>query len=66
MGAGFGGMLFSLITGWIVDQYSFTPAFILFGIIPVIGAAIVWFLPETHRDHDLHASLSPTAGRPDP
>jgi ACS family hexuronate transporter-like MFS transporter len=46
MGAGFGGMLFSLITGPIVDHYSFTPAFILFGIIPVAAAVLVWLLPE--------------------
>ena len=25
MGAGFGGMLFTLITGWVVDRYSYTP-----------------------------------------
>ena len=60
MGAGFGGMLFSLITGWIVGQYSFTPAFILFGIIPVIGAAIVWFLPETHQSNEPDTSLTNT------
>jgi MFS transporter, ACS family, hexuronate transporter len=47
MGAGFGGMLFSLITGPIVDHYSFTPAFLLFGVIPVIAATLVWFLPDT-------------------
>ena len=46
MGAGFGGMLFGLITGPIVDHYSFTPAFILFGIIPLAAAALVWLLPE--------------------
>jgi ACS family hexuronate transporter-like MFS transporter len=46
MGAGFGGMLFGLITGPIVDHYSFTPAFILFGIIPLAAATLVWLLPE--------------------
>ena len=25
MGSGFGGMLFTLITGWVVDHYSYTP-----------------------------------------
>ncbi len=46
-GAGFGGMLFSLITGWLVDRWSFTPAFLLFGIIPLISAALIWKLPES-------------------
>lgn len=44
MGAGFGGMLFSLITGWVVDHYSFTPVFIGFGITPLICALIIWTL----------------------
>jgi ACS family hexuronate transporter-like MFS transporter len=44
MGSGFGGMLFSLATGWIVDHYSFTPVFFGFGITPLICAAIIWTL----------------------
>ena len=44
MGAGFGGMLFTLITGWLVDQYSYVPVFIGFGLIPLICAAILWLL----------------------
>lgn len=46
MGSGFGGMLFSLVTGWLVDRYSFVPAFWLFGLIPVIAATLVWTLPR--------------------
>jgi ACS family hexuronate transporter-like MFS transporter len=46
MGSGFGAMIFSLLTGWLVDRYSFHPAFILFGILPVIAAWIVWTLPK--------------------
>jgi ACS family hexuronate transporter-like MFS transporter len=42
MGAGFGGMLFSLITGWVVDHYSYTPVFIGFGLLPLVCGAIVW------------------------
>ena len=46
MGAGFGGMVFSLITGWVVDHYSYVPVFFGFGLIPLIAATIVWTLPE--------------------
>jgi len=46
MGAGFGGMLFSLLTGWIVDHYSYVPVFVGFGILPAVAAAIVWSLPD--------------------
>ncbi len=56
MGSGFGGMMFSLATGWIVDHYSFVPAFILFGLIPLVSASIVLTLPEAVR---LRAGASP-------
>src|SRR5205823_3299528 len=49
MGAGLGGMIFSLITGWVVDHYSYVPVFIGFGILPLIAAAIVWKLPPAHE-----------------
>jgi MFS transporter, ACS family, hexuronate transporter len=49
MGAGFGGMVFTLITGWVVDRYSYVPVFIGFGILPLIAAAIVWKLPRAAR-----------------
>jgi len=44
MGAGFGGMVFALLTGWVVDHFSFTPVFIGFGLIPLISATILWTL----------------------
>jgi len=46
MGSGFGAMVFSLVTGWLVDRYSFQPVFMLFGILPLISAWIVWTLPR--------------------
>ena len=49
MGAGFGGMVFSLATGWVVDHYSYVPVFIGFGILPLIAASIVWMLPDPRR-----------------
>ncbi len=47
MGSGIGGMIFSLLTGWLVDHYSFKPVFVLFGVIPLLAAWIVWILPRT-------------------
>lgn len=46
MGSGFGGMIFSLVTGWLVDRYSFHPVFVLFGVIPIFSAWLVWTLPR--------------------
>src|SRR5882724_1234322 len=34
MGAGFVGVVFTLITGWVVDRCSYTPMFVGFGILP--------------------------------
>ncbi len=51
MGAGFGGMVFSLVTGWVVDHYSYVPVFVGFGILPLIAASIVWFLPEARQQN---------------
>jgi ACS family hexuronate transporter-like MFS transporter len=42
MGSGFGGMVFALLTGLLVDHFSYTPVFIGFGIMPLVCAAILW------------------------
>jgi MFS transporter, ACS family, hexuronate transporter len=42
MGSGFGGMIFALITGWLVERYSYVPVFWLFGLIPIICISIIW------------------------
>ena len=56
MGSGFGGMLFTLITGWVVDHYSYTPVFIGFGIMPLLCALILWTLAgPLHSDSQLYA-----------
>ena len=42
MGSGFGGMIFALLTGWLVERYSYVPVFWLFGLIALIGVLIIW------------------------
>jgi len=44
MGSGFGGMLFSLATGWVVSRFSYTPVFIGFGLLPLVACAILLFV----------------------
>jgi MFS transporter, ACS family, hexuronate transporter len=44
MGSGFGGMVFALMTGWLVDRYSYVPVFWLFGLIPLVCVSILWGL----------------------
>ena len=42
MGSGFGGMVFSLATGWLIDHYSYVPVFLLFGTLPLLAALALW------------------------
>ena len=42
-GGGLGGMAFTLLTGKIVDLVSYTPIFIMAGIMPLIAATIIVF-----------------------
>ena len=46
MGSGFGGMVFALMTGWLVDTYSYVPAFAIFGLIPLLSVFLVAKLPS--------------------
>jgi serine/threonine protein kinase len=45
MGSGFGGMIFALLTGVVIDHFSFLPAFISFGLTPLVCAGILWTVP---------------------
>jgi ACS family hexuronate transporter-like MFS transporter len=58
MGSGFGGMVFTLITGWVVEQYSWRPVFFGFGLIPMICATILWTLARTASPVALRAKAS--------
>lgn len=44
MGSGFGGMFFSLITGWVVAHFSYKPVFFGFAVTPLICVAILLFV----------------------
>ena len=57
MGSGFGGMLFTLATGWVVDHYSYTPVFIGFGLLPLICATILWFVLGELRPIDMARTI---------
>jgi ACS family hexuronate transporter-like MFS transporter len=44
MGSGFGGMVFTLLTGEVLVRFSYTPIFFGFGIMPLVSAAILIFV----------------------
>jgi ACS family hexuronate transporter-like MFS transporter len=43
MGSGFGGMVFSWLSGRVIDQYGYAPVFMAYGVMPLIAAAFVLF-----------------------
>jgi ACS family hexuronate transporter-like MFS transporter len=42
--SGLGGMVFVLVTGWLVERYSYVPVFLFFGLIPLICVTVLWLL----------------------
>ena len=34
--------MFALLTGWLIDHHSYTPAFLLFGLLPLGAALVLW------------------------
>jgi ACS family hexuronate transporter-like MFS transporter len=53
-GAGFGGMLCTLIAGWVIQHFSYAPVFVGFGLIPLVCSAILWMAGPL-PDHELQA-----------
>lgn len=43
-GAAIGGMLFSLLTGYVVQHYSYTPVFVAAGFLPLVAAGLILVL----------------------
>ena len=44
MGAGFGGMAFTLLTGWTLDHFGYSPVFYAAAILPILAIAVLYFL----------------------
>jgi MFS transporter, ACS family, aldohexuronate transporter len=49
VGAGIGAILFTLCTGWVVDNFSYTPILIVAGILPILGTTILFALGGSIR-----------------
>lgn len=48
------GMLFTLITGYVIDRWSYVPIFVATGILPIIGTAFVVLLMGKVKPIALH------------
>jgi ACS family hexuronate transporter-like MFS transporter len=58
MGSGLGGMLFQWLSGLMVDRFGYYPVFIGYGIMPVIGVAMLLFLIGPLRPNPRFQPLS--------
>jgi ACS family hexuronate transporter-like MFS transporter len=47
LGAGVGALLFTLSTGWLVDNFGYTPVLMIVAVLPVIGSALLLSLAGT-------------------
>ncbi len=55
-GAGVGGIIFTTLTGWLVDNFSYFPVFVLAGLFPIIGFGLLHFLAGPLRPCELEPS----------
>ena len=46
MGAGVGGMLFTMLIGWTLDRYGYPPVFIAAGVIPLLAFVVLFVVLE--------------------
>ncbi|MEO7005268.1 MAG: MFS transporter [Acidobacteriaceae bacterium] len=52
-GGGIGGAIASLVTGYLVVQFSFKPIFLLAGLMNLTAAALIfWLLPDRYFQKD--------------
>jgi MFS transporter, ACS family, hexuronate transporter len=58
MGSGMGGMFFQWLSGRMVDRFGYYPVFIGYGIMPLIGVAIMLFLMGPLRPHPRFQNLN--------
>lgn len=47
---GLSGLLFPLLTGWVVDHGSYSPVFIMVGLMPLIGSIAVFLISYRYRN----------------
>ncbi len=60
MGAGIGGMLFTMLIGWTLDRYGYPPVFIAAGVIPLLAFVVLFALLE-RREEDSLAKIAKIA-----
>jgi ACS family hexuronate transporter-like MFS transporter len=53
---GLSGLLFPLLTGYLVDHVSYKPVFLMVGLMPLVGTALLFLLGRQYRSSQLSLS----------
>jgi ACS family hexuronate transporter-like MFS transporter len=55
---GLSGLMFPLLTGWLVDRSSYTPVFVCVAFMPLVGAALLFLIARKNYKvlHDTHVA----------
>lgn len=66
VGAGLGGIVFTMGTGWALDTLGFAPVFIAVGSIPVLAFVVLYIVLDRKAAEDVQAEAEGTLVRPAP
>lgn len=58
---GFSGLLFPLLTGYLVDRFSYTPAFLMVAIMPLMATFMLFLLAFKYRRLSKEGGIEETA-----
>lgn len=59
MGAGVGGILFTMLVGWTLDRYGYPPVFIAAGAIPLLAFFVLFALFDRREENSLAKIAKP-------
>lgn len=60
MGAGLGGMAFTLLTGWTLDHFGYSPVFLAAAILPLLAILVLYFLFDRQHAENIVAGKATT------
>ena len=55
LSGGFSGLLFPLLTGYLIDRFSYAPVFLMASLMPLAGLTLLWLLSGRLAPLDLSA-----------
>jgi MFS transporter, ACS family, hexuronate transporter len=60
MGAGVGGMMFTMLIGWTLDRYGYPPVFIAAGVIPLLAFVVLFAALDKRKPQENSLAKTPS------